>query len=112
TGGSNAQYPEVRTAFKGRIVGNAEIRAESTFQHGGGEHRKTGPITPIRGTSGYTPSGPYSAKAWGIPSKALLMVLAANSGSLSAIMIAAAIIPPLQTWFQLLVPLIHPICPS
>ncbi|MPM79936.1 hypothetical protein SDC9_126979 [bioreactor metagenome] len=36
------------------------------------------------------------------------MVLAASSGSLSAIAMDAAIIPPLQTWFQLLLPYAQP----
>src|SRR5690554_7130302 len=50
----------------------------------------------------------YSTSECGNPSSALQIVLEASSGSTSAIVIAAAIIPPLQTWFQLLVPYAHP----
>src|SRR5688500_7682097 len=54
------------------------------------------------------PSGPYCLRALGMPSRDRLIVLAASSGSLSAMVIAAAIIPPLHTWFQLLVLLTPP----
>src|SRR5690606_41439829 len=36
-----------------------------SFQHGGGEHRKTGPITPIRGTFGIYPVRPVFRQGLG-----------------------------------------------
>src|SRR5690606_39563331 len=53
------------------------------------------------------PLGMYSWRALGNPSSARCRVFAANSGSRSAIAMDAAIIPPLHTWFQLLLPWAH-----